>query len=62
MSESELIEASRLLEEGRTVDLGYNFGPSDVEQHESKQFNPLYNQHHAKVAELADAPDLGSGG
>ena len=42
MSESELIEASRLLEEGRTVDLGYNFGRGDVEQHESKQLNRLY--------------------
>jgi hypothetical protein len=59
VGQSDLIETSRLVEEGRTVEFGHNFGRSDVEQHESKQLNRLYNQHHAKVAELADAPDLG---
>jgi hypothetical protein len=40
VSESDLIEATRLLEKGRSPEFGHSFGHSDVEQDQSKQTQP----------------------
>jgi hypothetical protein len=60
VSESDLIHATHLLENGQSGEFGHSLGIVTKMKHPQNSNNHLYNEYVAKVAELADAPDLGT--